>query len=128
MPDDNDLFLRACRGERGSRPPVWLMRQAGRYLPEYREVRKKVDFLTLCRTPELAAQVTLQPIDRLGVDAAILFSDILVPAPAMGLKLDFNPGPVVDPPVRNADQVARVARGDGETQHGPRRGTGPLRL
>ncbi len=108
MKNDNDLFLRACRGERGSRPPVWLMRQAGRYLPEYREVRKKVDFLTLCRTPELAAQVTLQPIDRLGVDAAILFSDILVPAPAMGLNLDFNPGPVVDPPVRTADDVARL--------------------
>jgi uroporphyrinogen decarboxylase len=106
--NDHDLFLRACRGERGSRPPVWLMRQAGRYLPEYREVRKKVDFLTLCRTPELAAQVTLQPIDRLGVDAAILFSDILVPAPAMGLNLDFNPGPVVDPPVRTADDVARL--------------------
>jgi len=105
---DHDLFLRACRGERGSRPPVWLMRQAGRYLPEYREVRKKVDFLTLCRTPELAAQVTIQPIDRLGVDAAILFSDILVPAPAMGLNLDFNPGPVVDPPVRSADDVARL--------------------
>jgi len=106
--DHNDLFLRACRGERGSRPPVWLMRQAGRYLPEYREVRKKVDFLTLCRTPELAAQVTLQPIDRLGVDAAILFSDILVPAPAMGLNLDFNPGPVVDPPVRTADDVKHL--------------------
>jgi len=106
--NDNDLFLRACRGERGSRPPVWLMRQAGRYLPEYREVRKKVDFLTLCRTPELAAQVTIQPIDRLGVDAAILFSDILVPAPAMGLNLDFNPGPVVDPPVRSADDVKRL--------------------
>jgi uroporphyrinogen decarboxylase len=84
------------------------MRQAGRYLPEYREVRKKVDFLTLCRTPELAAQVTLQPIERLGVDAAILFSDILVPAPAMGLNLDFNPGPVVDPPVRTTDDVARL--------------------
>lgn len=108
MADDQDLFLRACRGERGSRPPVWLMRQAGRYLPEYREVRKKIDFLTLCRTPELAAQVTIQPIDRLGVDAAILFSDILVPAPAMGLNLDFNPGPVVDPPVRSAEQVARL--------------------
>ena len=108
MNNDNDLFLRACRGERGSRPPVWLMRQAGRYLPEYREVRKKVDFLTLCRTPELAAQVTLQPIDRLGVDAAILFSDILVPAPAMGLNLDFNPGPVVDPPVRTADDVKHL--------------------
>ena len=84
------------------------MRQAGRYLPEYREVRKKVDFLTLCRTPELAAQVTIQPVDRLGVDAAILFSDILVPAPAMGLNLDFNPGPVVDPPVRTADDVSRL--------------------
>jgi uroporphyrinogen decarboxylase len=111
-----DLFLRTCRGERGSRPPVWLMRQAGRYLPEYREVRKKVDFLTLCRTPELAAQVTLQPVDRLGVDAAIIFSDILVPAPAMGLNLDFNPGPVVDPPVRTADDVARLAVPEIETE------------
>ena len=68
MEHDGDLFLRACRGERVPRPPVWIMRQAGRYLPEYREVRKKVDFLTLCRTPELAAQVTIQPVDRLGVD------------------------------------------------------------
>ena len=116
MEHDGDIFLRACRGERVSRPPVWIMRQAGRYLPEYREVRKKVDFLTLCRTPELAAQVTIQPVDRLGVDAAILFSDILVPAPAMGLNLDFNPGPVVDPPVRTADDVARLVVPDIENE------------
>jgi uroporphyrinogen decarboxylase len=112
----SDLFLRACRGERTPRPPVWLMRQAGRYLPEYREVRKHADFLTLYRTPELAAQVTIQPVDRLGVDAAILFSDILVPAPAMGLGLDFNPGPVVDPPVRSMDDVARLAIPEIETE------------
>ena len=68
----NDLFLKACRGETVTRPPVWLMRQAGRSLPEYREVRREVDFVTLCRTPELATKVTIQPIDRLGVDA---FSD-----------------------------------------------------
>jgi uroporphyrinogen decarboxylase len=110
----NDLFLKACRGESTPRPPVWLMRQAGRYLPEYREVRSRVDFLTLCRTPELAVQVTLQPVERLGVDAAILFSDILTPAPAMGLSLDFTPGPVVDPPVRTADAVARLTVPDVE--------------
>jgi uroporphyrinogen decarboxylase len=81
------------------------MRQAGRYLPEYRDVRSKVDFLTLCSTPELAAKVTIQPIDRLGVDAAILFSDLLVPAPAMGLGLTFDPGPVIDRPVRTEADV-----------------------
>jgi uroporphyrinogen decarboxylase len=104
----NDLFLRACRGERTERSPVWLMRQAGRYLPEYREVRAKHDFWTVCSTPELAVQVTLQPVDRLGVDAAILFSDILTPAPGMGLSLAFHPGPVIDPPVRTAADVDRL--------------------
>ena len=109
MTGTGDLFLRACRGERGSRPPVWLMRQAGRYLPEYRAVRERVDFLTLCKTPELAAQVTIQPLDRLGVDAAILFSDILVPAMAMGLAVEFNPGPVLSRPVRTLADVEQLA-------------------
>jgi uroporphyrinogen decarboxylase len=85
-----------------------MMRQAGRYLPEYREVRRQADFLKVCATPELAARVTLQPVERLGVDAAILFSDILTPAPAMGLSLDFTPGPVVTPPVRDAGAVQRL--------------------
>ena len=81
----NTSFLDACRGRRPDRTPVWLMRQAGRYLPEYRAIRKEVSFLELCRTPQLAAEVTVQPIDRLGVDAAILFSDILVVYDAMGV-------------------------------------------
>jgi uroporphyrinogen decarboxylase len=110
----NDLFLRACRGEAVERAPIWIMRQAGRYMAEYRAVREKVDFLTLCKTPELAAEVTLQPIDKLGVDAAILFSDILVPAEPMGFSLDFRPGPVLDPPVRSAADVERIRIPDPE--------------
>lgn len=113
---ESQLFLRAARGERVERPPVWMMRQAGRYLPEYREVREKVDFLTLCKTPELAAKVTIQPIDRLGVDAAILFADILLPLEAMGAELRFEKGdgPVFPSPVRHRDQVAALARPDVE--------------
>jgi len=100
-----DLFLRACRREPVERTPIWMMRQAGRSLPEYREVRKEVDFVTLCRTPELACKVTLQPIDRLDVDAAILFSDILVPADCLGLEVDFRPGPVLANPLRTAADI-----------------------
>jgi uroporphyrinogen decarboxylase len=98
-------FLKACRCEPVDKTPVWLMRQAGRYLPEYMKVRSKVSFLELCKTPELAAEVTIQPVDILGVDAAILFSDILTPVEPMGLKLDFVPGPVFEKPVRTMADV-----------------------
>jgi len=112
----NDLFLRACRREPVERTPIWIMRQAGRYLPEYRAVREKVDFVTLCKTPELAAEVTLQPIDRLNFDAAILFSDIMVPVEPMGFKVSFEPGPVIDRPVRTPDDIDRMRLSDPEEE------------
>ncbi len=106
----NDRFLRACAGEKVSPVPVWLMRQAGRYLPAYQAVRNQTDFLTLCKTPELAAEVTIQPVDILGVDAAILFSDILIPLEPMGIKLTFleGAGPVLIPPVRTMEDLNRL--------------------
>jgi uroporphyrinogen decarboxylase len=94
------------------------MRQAGRYLPEYRQLRQKVDFLTLCRTPELAAEVTLQPVDRLGVDAAILFSDILILADALGLEVRFEPAPVLPDPIRDLGAVERLRADDPAEQLG----------
>jgi uroporphyrinogen decarboxylase len=106
-----DRFLRACRREPVDTTPIWIMRQAGRYLPEYRKVRGQTDFLTLCKTPALATEVTLQPLDILGVDAAILFSDIMVPLEPMGLTLtiDEGVGPRIHNPIRTADDVARLA-------------------
>jgi len=106
----NDLLLRACRGESLARPPVWLMRQAGRFLPEYRALRARYPFLTLLTTPELATEVTLQPVEILGVDAAIIFSDILVVPAALGqrLRVDDGVGPRLDPPIRGAADLERL--------------------
>src|SRR4030065_2038675 len=98
----NDNFLRACRMEPVDFTPVWIMRQAGRYIKEYRDIRKRIDFLTMGKTPDLAAEVTMLPVDILGVDAAILFSDILIPVEAMGLGVTFTDkrGPVLSNTVR----------------------------
>lgn len=106
----NDLFLRALKGETVERPPVWMMRQAGRYLPEFMEIKKKYDFFTRCRTPELAAEITVQPIRRFGMDAAILFSDILVIPQAMDIEVQMKPnfGPYLPKPVRSQSDVDRV--------------------
>ncbi len=112
----NDTFLKACRGEPVPYTPIWIMRQAGRYLPEYHTVRSKGTFLDLCKTPERAAEVTLQPVDILGVDAAILFSDILVPLEPMGMRLEFveGRGPVLSDPVRSQADVDRLVVPDVE--------------
>src|SRR3954469_1674092 len=101
----NDLLLRALKGEELERPPVWMMRQAGRYLPEYMKIREKHGFFERCQTPELACEITIQPVDIVGVDAAILFSDILVVPQAMGLEVQLieSKGPVLPEPIQMAD-------------------------
>ncbi len=106
----NDLFLRALKGESVERPPVWMMRQAGRYLPEFRALRDKYDFFTRCRMPEIAAEITVQPIRIVKPDAAILFSDILVIPQAMGIDVEMreNIGPWVPNPIRSAKDVEQV--------------------
>ena len=106
----NDLYLRALRGETVERPPVWMMRQAGRYLPEFIALRDQYDFFTRCQTPELAAEITVQPIRRFPLDAAILFSDILVVPQAMGIdfKMKESVGPWLDTPIRSLEQVQNL--------------------
>src|SRR5919198_739372 len=106
----NDLFLRACRREITERTPAWFMRQAGRYQPVYRALRKRHGILDICRTPELAAQVTMLPVQELGVDAAILFSDIVVPLAGMGieLRIEEGRGPIIDQPLRSRADVDRL--------------------
>ncbi len=103
----NDLFLRTCRLEETERTPVWLMRQAGRYMREYQRIRKEHSFLDMCKDPSIAAEVTMQPVERLGVDAAILFSDILIPVEAMGIRLEFveGSGPIIHNPVKEMEDV-----------------------
>ena len=108
------LLTQTLRGEPTSRRPVWIMRQAGRYLPEYRQLRTKHDFKALANTPELAAQVTLLPMARFPLDAAIVFADIMSPLPALGVEFEFNPGPVIAEPLRS--QAAVDALPDAEPE------------
>lgn len=98
-------FLAAARGKKASRRPLWIMRQAGRYLPEYREMRQRYSFLELCKTPQAAAEVTLQPVNRFDLDAAILFTDLLIPVEAMGVGLSYEPGPVLAKTIRTMADV-----------------------
>ncbi|MCX8070120.1 MAG: uroporphyrinogen decarboxylase [Thermodesulfovibrionales bacterium] len=113
----NDTFVKACKGEKTPFTPIWIMRQAGRYLPEYQKIREKVDFLTLCKTPDLAVEVTIQPLQILGVDAAILFSDILIPLEPMGFDLEFSEkiGPVIHNPIRNNENLSEIMEFHPET-------------
>jgi uroporphyrinogen decarboxylase len=106
----NDLILKTLLGEKTERTPVWMMRQAGRYLPEYMVLREKYGFFERCQTPELACQITLQPVDIIGVDAAILFSDILVVPQAMGLEVQLieSKGPVLPGPIKTAEDLRRI--------------------
>ena len=108
--DNDKLLLKTLRGEATPRRPLWIMRQAGRYLPEYREFRQKHSFKALATEPELAAEVTLMPLKRYPFDAAIVFADIMSPMPSLGIEFDFDPGPVVTNPIRDAAAIERLRR------------------
>jgi len=114
------LLIRAARGEPVERTPVWIMRQAGRYLPEYQAIRKQMSFLELCHTPEIAAEVSIQPLDILDVDGVIVFCDILVPLEAMGMDLRFEEGrgPVLSDPIRSGSDVKRLRPYDANVETG----------
>ena len=107
-----ERFLRSCRGEPVDRPPVWLMRQAGRYLPEYRRARAGVSFLEACADVDRAVDISLQPLRSVGTEAVILFSDIFVPVVGMGVPIEFEPGPTLREPVRTREQVRKLGGGD----------------
>ena len=114
----NDLFLKALKGDVVPRPPVWMMRQAGRYLPEFMAIKDKYDFFTRCRTPELASEITMQPIRRFGMDAAILFCDILVIPQAMNIEVEMKPnfGPYLPHPIRTQKDVDNAVVPDVKTE------------
>jgi len=108
--DRSTIFLKACQQKPTKYTPVWIMRQAGRYMKEYRAIRGKVPFLAMCKTPELAAEVTLQPVEKLGIDAAIIFADILLPLEPMGINLEFaeGEGPVIHNPIENENDIDQL--------------------
>ena len=116
----NDLFLRALKGETVDRPPVWMMRQAGRYLPDFMKLKAKYDFFTRCQTPELATEITIMPINQIGTDAAILFSDILVVLQAMNIEVEMRAdvGPWIPKPIQNAATLNEVIVPDAEVALG----------
>lgn len=113
-----DRFLKACRREPVDCTPVWMMRQAGRYLPEYREIRQKYTFLEMCKTPDVAAEITIQPVRRFEIDAAIIFADILLPLEPMGIGLEFakGEGPIIRNPIRTISDVEKLKPVDTATQ------------
>src|SRR5579872_6820779 len=110
MAAPQSLFVRACKAQPVERTPVWFMRQAGRYMAEYRAVRKQYSLIEICKKPEVAAEVTITAAEYLGVDAAIIFADLLLPLEVMGLPFHFSAGegPVIEKPVRTAQDVAQL--------------------